>query len=331
MKRILLITIVSLLGLFQKLECQENPVIFSGHLEEASFTEFAESVKAQTDVTFYYRESWVQDIRVTLSGSELSLLSTLDSILQPFELCYFLDEWNHLFLTDTIRLLTGLPEYVTSTEPEISGNREPGIQSVPKDKQHYINGRKVLVPETKHVGSQAFVTPGKRVLINGRITDRESGEPLIGATLYIGEINKGTSTNSDGFFHLIILPGTYEVECNSLGMEPLLFTLIVHSDGYMSLTMKSTLIPLDEVMIRANRYQNVRGTQMGFERLKYSIFKEVPLIMGERDLVNVVKMLPGVQSIGEGASGFNVRGSGDRKSTRLNSSHIPLSRMPSSA
>ncbi len=49
---------------------------------------------------------------------------------------------------------------------------------------------------------------------------------------------------------------------------------------------------------------------MGFERLNYNIFKEIPLVMGERDIINVVKMLPGVQSVGEGAAGFNVRGSG---------------------
>lgn len=166
------------------------------------------------------------------------------------------------------------------------------------------------MPETIHVGSGELVTGGKSVLINGRITDSENGEPLIGATVYIGKINKGTSANSDGLFNLIVLPGTHEVECNNIGMEPLLFTMIVHSGGDLSLTMKRTLFPLDEVVVRANAYHNVRGTQMGFERLRYNIFKEAPLVMGERDILNVVKMLPGVQSIGEGASGYNVRGSG---------------------
>jgi len=302
--------LVSLLSLFQKLESQENTLFFNGNLEEATFSEFAETIKMQTGVTFYYRNSWVQDIRVTLSGSGLSLISKLDSILEPVGLYYFLDEWNHLFLTDTSRLLTGLPEYVTSSDFEISGTRESDNRSVPTAEQNYINGRRIPEPVTIHVGSGEFVTGGKRVLINGRITDGESGEPLIGATLYIEEINKGTSTNSDGLFNLIVLPGTYDVECNNIGMEPLLLTLIVHSGGDLSLTMKRTLIPLDEVVVRANRYQNVRGTQMGYERLNYSIFKEIPLIMGEKDIMNIVKMLPGVQSVGEGASGYNVRGSG---------------------
>ena len=105
----------------------------------------------------------------------------------------------------------------------------------------------------------------------------------------------------------------------SVGMEPLLITMIVHSGGDLSLSMKKTLIPLDEVVVKSNRFNNVKGVQMGFESLKYKVFKEIPLVMGEKDIINVIKMLPGVQSTGEGSSGFNVRGSGaDQNMVRNN-------------
>ncbi|MCK5694646.1 MAG: TonB-dependent receptor, partial [Bacteroidales bacterium] len=123
-------------------------------------------------------------------------------------------------------------------------------------------------------------------------------------------INKGASTAADGRFNFLLAPGTYGVVCQSMGMESLQFKLVVHSDGEMELEMRRTLIPLDEVVVTAGRHDNVSGSQMGYERLNYSVLKQVPLVMGERDILNVVKLLPGVQSVGEGSAGFNVRGSG---------------------
>ncbi len=83
----------------------------------------------------------------------------------------------------------------------------------------------------------------------------------------------------------------------------------MHSGGNLSLALEKSVISLTEVVVHANRYHNVRGTQMGFDRLNYKVLKEVPVVMGERDILKVVQMLPGVQSVGEGAAGFNVRGS----------------------
>ncbi len=53
-------------------------------------------------------------------------------------------------------------------------------------------------------------------------------------------------------------------------------------------------VPLDEVVVTAGRQDHVSGSQMGYERLNYSVLKQVPLVLGERDILNVVKMLPGV-------------------------------------
>jgi len=138
----------------------------------------------------------------------------------------------------------------------------------------------------------------------------ESGEPLIGTTVYVKSLALGASTGSNGRFDLLIAPGSYGVDCQSMGMESLHFTLVVHSGGDLDLSMKRTLIPIDEVVVTAGRQDNVSGSQMGYERLNYSVLKQVPLVMGERDILNVVKLLPGVQSVGEGSAGFNVRGSG---------------------
>jgi hypothetical protein len=300
---------VLLLALMRGVIAQEHVITFSGRFEESGFNEFTEAVEVQTGVSFFYREAWVQDIRITLTGSGLPLLPFLDSILQVSGLNYFLDEWNHLFLTEGQILIYSLPEYEDLSKTEELEESGRSDRELTLAEQNYIDGRQVREPEVIMVGSAEKAVPGKRALVTGKINDSETGEPLIGATLYIRALGAGTSTSSEGRFSLLVRPGRYEAECNSMGMEPLLFIMELHSDGDVQLQMRRTLIPLDEVVVRAGHYDHVSGSQMGYERLNYSILKQVPLVMGERDILNVVKLLPGVQSVGEGSAGYNVRGS----------------------
>lgn len=328
MKGLRIIYLFLVLAALQEATAQEQSITFSGRFEEAGFKEFTDAVEGQTDITFYYRDSWVKEIYVTLEGSGLSLLPILDSILNPVGMNYFLDEWNHLFITDGTTLISGLPEYAgedssTAVKPD---TEESELTSA---EQNYIDGRSERVPEVIHVGAADRAISGRKALVTGKINDADTGEPLIGTTVYIRTLELGASTNSDGRFSLLVRPGSYEVECNNMGMEPLPFTMVVHSAGDLSLVMTRTLIPLDEVVITAGKADNVSGSQMGYERLNYSILKQVPLVMGERDILNVVKLLPGVQSVGEGTAGYNVRGSGaDQnmiyidKVTIYNSSHL---------
>lgn len=291
------------------LSAQGTGPTFSGRFEAVDFAAFAKDVEQQTGVTIFYREPWVRDIRVTLSGSGLPLIHTLDSLLRPAGCKTFLDEWDHLFITRKTTLVSHLPEYQATpgTGPaEIPGTARSGITLA---EQNYINGRRIREPQVIRVGNAEKGVPGKKVLVTGRILDEANGEPLIGTTLYNMTLKTGTITNPEGRFNMLVIPGTYEVECNNMGMEPLRFTLVVYSDGELELGMNRTLIPLDEVVISAERQHHVSGSQMGYERLNYSILKQVPLVMGERDILNVIKLLPGVQSVGEGSAGFNVRGS----------------------
>ena len=297
-----------LLVFLQGVCCQEPSPTFSGRFEAAGFQEFATEIEGQTGIRFFYRESWVQDIRVSLSGSRLPLLPVMDSILQQAGLNYFLDEWMHLFITNSSTLIASLPEYA-GTIKAISEEPEIEERELTQAEQTYIDGRRVRVPEVIEVGSAERSIPGKNTLITGRLYDDENGEPLIGATVYISSLKKGTATGLDGRFSLLVKPGRYEVECNNIGMEPINLTLVVHSSGDLNLNMNRALFALDEVVVTAGKHDHVSGNQMGFERLNYNILKQVPLVMGERDILNVVKLLPGVQSVGEGSAGFNVRGS----------------------
>jgi hypothetical protein len=159
------------------------------------------------------------------------------------------------------------------------------------------------------IGSTRDNPDGNATVINGEIKDLETGEPLIGATIYVEELSRGFVSDHLGHFTLSLSPGTYTTRFNCLGMEEIVYQLEVISSGKLDIDMAKKLYPIDEITVKASKYDHVRGVQMGFEQISVKNIKEIPVVMGEKDLIKVVNMLPGVQNAGEGSAGLYVRGS----------------------
>jgi len=287
---------------------QDGDIFFKGTYQDVPFTDFAEGVEQQTGIQFFFLDNWVQGVRVTASGEEISLRRTLDKTLLPAGIYYQIEASAQVYLSNRKALVNKLPDYSGSTAAtgQVARGETGGLTST---EQRYIDGRKAGMLETLQVGASAEGRGNNVAVLHGKITDVETGDPLIGATVYFDELKKGTATDVDGRFSIVVRPGKYTVEFKCMGMEDRLNYLDVLSGGTLDISMEKSVIALTEVVVQANRYHNVRGTQMGFDRLNYKVLKEVPVVMGEKDVLKVIQMLPGVQTIGEGAAGFNVRGS----------------------
>ncbi|MFC2116583.1 TonB-dependent receptor domain-containing protein, partial [Bacteroidota bacterium] len=308
---------------------QESDVIFSCNLQDASFPEFVRTVEQKTGASFFFLEKWIKGLKISISGEEISLRKTLSSVLPQAGLHFYIREDLQVFITPEQYFITTLPDY--SAESASTGI-SPGAETdreLTNIEQRYIEGRKAGLRETIEIGPHTVNTNQSGAVVYGKMVNRESGEPLIGATIYVQELKKGAVTDVDGRFSIVLRPGKYTVDFSCMGMETEHYYLDVHSGGNLDIFMDKGLIPLTEVVIEANRFHNVRGTQMGFERLNYKTVKEIPVVLGEKDLLKVAQMLPGVQNVGEGASGFNVRGSAAdqnmiyvKKVPVYNSSHL---------
>jgi hypothetical protein len=170
-------------------------------------------------------------------------------------------------------------------------------------------GRKEAGVTSLTIGSAGDNPDGAVAVINGEMRDRETGEPLIGATIYVEELSRGFVTNHLGYFILSLPPGTYTTRFNCLGMEEIVYLLTVISSEKLDVDMAKKLYPIDEITVKASKYDHVRGVQMGFEQIAIKNIKEIPVVMGEKDVIKVVNMLPGVQTAGEGTAGLYIRGS----------------------
>lgn len=309
MRRRLISTGAALLLACIPLMAQDNDVRFNGNFMDVPFVEFIEEIEAETEVRFYFREKWISGIRITAMGEDLSLKRILDKALLPAGISCFIDKTGGIYLSIHGAMLTVLPDYTRVAELRRLELPDDGEEELSSAEKRYMEGRRAGMLETLRLGRNDAGNGGRSAVIHGKISDLETGEALIGATIYFEELKKGAASDVDGRFILVVPTGTYTVNFNCMGMKDQRAYLEVLSGGDLDISMEKSLISLTEVTVQANRYHNVRGTQMGFERLNYKVLNEVPVIMGEKDILKVVQMLPGVQSVGEGAAGFNVRGS----------------------
>ncbi|MFC2116099.1 TonB-dependent receptor domain-containing protein, partial [Bacteroidota bacterium] len=308
---------------------QGHDVILSGDFRDLSFSEFVRTVEQTTDARFFYLKDWIEGIKISISGEEISLQETLSSVLPQAGLHFYIGEDLRVLITSEEAIISTLPDYSFKSTSEGISNGADTEKDLTKIEQRYVEGRKAGLRKTIVVGYGNGNTNQSGVIVNGKMVERESGEPLIGATIHIQELKKGAVTDVDGRYSIVLPPGKYTVDFSCMGMETENYYLEVLSGGNLDIFMDKGLFPLKEVVIKANRFDNVKGMQMGFEQMNYKTVKEIPVVFGEKDLLRVAQMLPGVQNVGEGTIGFNVRGSAAdqnmiyvKKVPVYNSSHL---------
>ena len=150
----------------------------------------------------------------------------------------------------------------------------------------------------------------KNYIISGTIKDKSTGEQLIGATIRIRELpQNGTATNSYGFYSLSAPEGEFTLLFSYIGYETVIQKVSLHKSLVINMDLLSKS-ELKEVVISSNKpnNDNVASPQMGEDKLDMAQINNVPVLLGEKDILKTISLLPGVKSAGEGNTGFYVRG-----------------------
>jgi len=148
-----------------------------------------------------------------------------------------------------------------------------------------------------------------RARVTGVITSKEDGKPLFSATIGIRGQNTGDVTNLEGEYRFSVAPGFYVVVVQYVGKVTRAFDIQVVGNGTFNVALEDDVTKLDEVLIEAEaRDKNVTRVDAGVNKLSIREIESLPTFLGEVDVVKSLQTLPGVSTVGEGASGFNVRG-----------------------
>ncbi len=141
--------------------------------------------------------------------------------------------------------------------------------------------------------------------------DAQSGEALIAATVYVKELEIGVQTNNYGFYSVTVPQGSYSIIYSYVGYGTKTETMqLIESRVYNAEMINKTALAEVEILATSRKDENVKTTEMGTVSMSVDQIKTLPVIFGEVDILKALQLMPGVQSAGEGNSGFYVRGGG---------------------
>jgi hypothetical protein len=166
--------------------------------------------------------------------------------------------------------------------------------------------------------------------ISGTIKSRSSGETLISATVRIVGTKSATLSNEYGFYSLTVPKGKYTVELSAVGFRKYKTQIELDKNQMLNIALEDDENELETVTITSTgAKRNIDNPQMGMEKLNISETKTVPVLLGERDVIKTLQLLPGVKNSDEGSGGLFVRGGGSDQNMILldeapvyNASHL---------
>ncbi len=147
--------------------------------------------------------------------------------------------------------------------------------------------------------------------VSGEVVDDASNFSLPGANLYFPATEQGYNTNVDGRFDMTLAKGEHTMEVSFVGYEKLTVKLTVNNRGAFTIRLRENSQQLEEVVVTSERAdQNIKSADLGKEVLSLDMIEALPPFVGEVDVLKSLTLLPGISTVGEASSGFNVRGGG---------------------
>jgi hypothetical protein len=157
----------------------------------------------------------------------------------------------------------------------------------------------------------------QNVTISGYVTDAETGEKLIGTNIIQLDTKLGVVSNNYGFYSFTTKGGLLKLTYSYIGYQPQTQSINLKNDTLIHIL----LVPgkeLNEVVVSDNKLDaELRSTQMSRMELPMKELEQLPVLMGEIDVLRTIQLLPGVHTGGEGTAGLYVRGGGPEQNQIL--------------
>ena len=268
-----------------------------------------QKIEANSNYKFYYQENWF-DNNILISGkyTNKTITEILTKVLEDTELNFFIDN-NKVILIKNSIIYENFPEFETKTESIATKSTKKSVNplffgqfdSIKNSGSKKENNKIVLL------GKESLDSNSEKYLLSGYLKDIKNGEPLADITIKIKNTPISTITNAEGYYKLLIPAGMNIIDIESLIYKNMRRKIMSYGDGKLNLFLSEKLNQLDEVIV-SNKSQNIRTAIIGVTTIEAEGIKNIPLVLGERDVLKVALTIPGIKTAGEGSSGFNVRG-----------------------
>lgn len=157
--------------------------------------------------------------------------------------------------------------------------------------------------------SNKLLQQNSKYTLSGYITEKGSKENLLGVSIYVPKLKLGTVSNDYGFYSLTLPEGKHEIYISYLGYGTQVKEIELNKDIELSFDLVLQAESLEEVVVSADeKVKESKVTQMSTVKINPSVIQDVPALLGEKDVLKTLQLLPGIQAGSEGSSGFFVRG-----------------------
>ena len=248
--------------------------LITGKFQKTSLEQFFKTLETEYNIRFYYKTEWIKSYVVNQEFKETPLIQVLNRLFDRQSLSFKFFQNNSVVI---------FPK--GSDGRSVSGSNEPQV---------------IVVGDPINEGRYPVAT------LKGKILDGKNSEPLAGAVVFHPQTGIGTTTNASGNFELELPTGDHTLQISFMGYEVLSQKIKLIESGRVDFELFEETHNLEEVTVTGD--VKASKAQMSMIKVNSRVMKELPVMMGEADIIKSVIMMPGVQSVGEMSSGFNVRG-----------------------
>lgn len=284
----------------------KNDRLIDVNFANANIVKVVSDIELKTGKYFYYDASIMDSLVTTLKLDQKTLSFILTEVFKNTEINFIIDG-ETVFLSKKIKIKIDLAEgYYSSNlvkNPTVNSLKEYEDMDQVGAIRETITANKVY-----EIGIKTNEIKQGSATLAGYLRDQKTGEPLVGASIYSNTAKVGSISDQFGFYALTIPRGQHNLLIKATGNRDTRRQIILYSDGKMNVELLEQIYTLKQVKVSAERRENVKSLEMGVNRLDIKTIKQVPSVFGEPDILRVVLTLPGVQSVGEASTGFNVRG-----------------------
>ncbi|MFI0428196.1 carboxypeptidase-like regulatory domain-containing protein [Mariniflexile sp. HMF6888] len=295
--------LASLLFLYSQLIVCQTSIRVSIDFDNVNRVDALLKLENLIDYDFYFERDWFNDSTISKSFNNAEIETIVEAVLEDTSINYLIFD-GRIILTKNNAITTKLPDNFFDTESETI---KDGVK-VPILQKQFINNRASNSKEVFAIGKENRKNSNGKFLVSGYIKDLKTGKPIENITVFLKDKSANSTTNSLGFYSLEVPSGFNILEASSLSYGKSEKQIVVYGAGTFSFFLEEQVEQLGEVLIESNRDDNIKKAEVGVTRIDVQGIKNIPLVLGERDVLKVATTMPGIKTAGEGALGYNVRG-----------------------
>jgi len=307
MKKILITLLVVFLHQISIAQVKGKKYSFT--FNNVSLEKAIETIEKDSGYQFYFDKDWFKNYPdpITANFNDSTLESVLNDLFQNTSLNFYVSD-EKIILTKNSVIYDKLPENYFNTEKNKPQNSAVVFQGSPVFEKEHNDGNIENENAVSFVGKENKASNGKTFELTGYIKDAKTGKPVADVIIRTKNNEATAITDQQGFYSIKLPIGMNTIETENFLFRKVIRKVMMYSNGKMDLTVSENINQLKEVIVKGKKSETVKSANTGVTSINIEGLKNIPMVLGERDILKVATTIPGIKTAGEGSSGFNVRG-----------------------